>query len=346
MAKTNKAKILELCNTINKKSGDGTLYQLGSKHEVLNVPRWSTGIQDLDNIIGGGIPEGRVIEISGAESSGKTTLLHHLHSLHEMCLHMPVEGTFDASRARAFGNDKNLNIFRASCGEDAMNQTLLFAQAGMPLITIDSVPSLVPRDDMEKVNKGASKNTVEEQRLGGIARLLTKMLPSIEDACAITGTTVIFTNQLRDKMNAQPFGEKTQTTGGHKLKHACSIRLQIARKKWIEIPNNNPSNSAQMEKVGLIMKVKVAKSKVCNPFGECELPLFFHCGFVSFDEVPSIRADLMKTSKEFWKKNKVIPMSTLEEEEADEWDGMSEDDDNERTTFWREDEENEDDWSE
>ena len=104
---------------------------------------------------------------------------------------------------------------------------------------------------------------------------MNKYLPSIEEIIENTGTTVIFINQIRDKMGALMFGEKTDTPGGHKLKHSASLRIQVARRAWIEIPNKNPKNSAANEKVGLIMKCKVVKSKVCNPMGECEIPLFF-----------------------------------------------------------------------
>ena len=90
------------------------------------------------------------------------------------------------------------------------------------------------------------------------------------------------------------FGEKTDTPGGRKLKHACSLRIQVARRAWIEIPNKDPRNSATTEKIGLIMKCKVVKSKVSNPMGECEIPLFFDRGFVSFDDVPSIRKEIMQ----------------------------------------------------
>ena len=113
----------------------------------------------------------------------------------------------------------------------------------------------------------------------------------IEKIIEMTGTTLVFINQVRDKMNAMMFGEKTDTPGGRKLKHSCSIRIQVARRQWVEIPNKDPRNTARNEKVGLIMKFRVIKSKVCNPMGECEVPLFFDRGFVSFDEVNSIRKD-------------------------------------------------------
>ena len=314
MAKTNKERIIKLCNEINKKEGEGTVYSIGSKHANLKIKRWSTGIEELDNIIGGGMPEGRVVEIFGPESSGKTTLLYHLCGLHPLALDLPVEGTFDAERAKVFGNrPKQLLIFRAKYGEDAFNKVIKFGKAGIPLIGIDSVPSLVPKDDVEKVEKSALKDTIEEQRIGGTARLMNKYLPVVEEIIELTGTTLIFINQVRDKMNAMLFGEKTDTPGGRKLKHACSLRIQVARRAWIESPNKDPVNSAKTEKVGMIMKCKVVKSKICNPQGECEIPLFFDRGFVSFDDVPVIRKELMrKRAAEFGKR---VPKEFDEDEE-------------------------------
>lgn len=317
MAKTNKKAIIALCNSINKKEGEGSIYSIGSKNANLKINRWSTGIEDLDAIIGGGIPEGRIVEIFGAESSGKTTLLYHLCGLHELCLDIPIEGTFDAERAKVFGNKpKQMLIYRAKYGEDALNKTIKFAKAGMPLIGIDSVPSMTPKEDAEKVLKSAEKDSIEEQRIGGTARLLNKYLPTVEEIIEVTGTTVIFINQVRDKMNAMLFGEKTDTPGGRKLKHACSLRIQVARRAWIEIPNKDPRNSAKTEKIGLIMKCKVVKSKVSNPMGECEIPLIFDRGFVSFDEVPNIRKEIMKQrAQQFGKR---VPKEFADDEESEE----------------------------
>ena len=214
MALTNKEQIIKLCSNINKKEGEGSIYSIGSKHANLKINRWSTGIEDLDAIIGGGIPEGRTIEIFGPESSGKTTLLYHLMAMHDLALDIPGEGTFDADRAKVFGNrPKQLLVYRAKFGEDAMNKTIHFARAGIPVIGIDSVPSLVPKEDAEKVLKSADRDSIEEQRIGGTARLLNKYLPTIEEIIEVTGTSVIFINQVRDKMNAMMFGEKTDTPG-------------------------------------------------------------------------------------------------------------------------------------
>lgn len=314
MPKTDKEAIVRLCNQINKKEGEGSIYTIDSKFANLKIPRWSTGIEDLDAIIGGGMPEGRVIEVYGPEASGKTTLLYHLCGLQPLALDIPVEGTFDAARAKVFGNKpKQLLVYRAKFGEDALNKTIQFARAGIPLIGIDSVPSLVPKDDAEKVLKSAERDTIEEQRIGGTARLLNKYLPMIEEIIETTGTTLMFINQVRDKMNAMMFGEKTDTPGGRKLKHSCSLRVQVARRQWIEIPNKDPRNTASNEKVGLVMKFKVTKSKVCNPMGECEVPLFFDRGFVSFDDVTPIRKELMKKrAEEFGKRVTAKQLESIE----------------------------------
>jgi recombination protein RecA len=314
----NKQQIIKLCSDINKKEGEGTIYSIGSKHANLKINRWSTGIEDLDAIVGGGIPEGRVIEIFGPESSGKTTLLYHLMSMHSLALDIPVEGTFDAERASVFGNrPKQLLVYRARFGEDALNKSIKFAKAGIPIIGIDSVPSLVPKEDAEKVLKSSDKDSIEEQRIGGTARLLNKYLPTIEEIIEVTGTSIIFINQVRDKMNAMMFGEKTDTPGGRKLKHSASLRIQVARRAWIEIPNKNPKNSASTEKVGFIMKCKVVKSKVCNPMGECEIPCFFDRGFVSFDDVKEIRKELMKQRAEQYGR-RIKDISLDEDVEDDE----------------------------
>lgn len=317
MPRTNKEAIIKLCNDINKKEGEGSIYSIGSKHANLKINRWSTGIEDLDEIIGGGMPEGRVVEIFGPEGSGKTTLLYHLCGLQPMALDIPIEGTFDAERAKIFGNrPKQLLIYRAKYGEDAFNKSIKFAKAGIPLIGIDSVPSMVPKEDAEKVLKSAERDSIEEQRIGGVARLMNKYLPTVEEIIEVTGTTIIMVNQVRDKMNAMMFGEKTDTPGGRKLKHACSLRIQVARRQWIEIPNKNPKNSASTEKIGFVMKCKVVKSKISNPMGECEIPCFFDRGFVSFDEVKSVRAEIMRErAAQFGKR---VPKGFDEDDESEE----------------------------
>lgn len=211
--------------------------------------------------------------------------------------------TFDADRARVFGNrKKQMLIYRADYGEAAFNKAIKYAQLGIPLIVIDSVPSMQPKEDVEKMLSAVNKDAEAEFRIGGIARLMTKYLPALESVIEQTGTTVVFINQVRDKMGmVMPFGDTTTTPGGHKLKHACSIRIQVSRKQWIDIPNKNPFNTAAKERIGIIMKCKVVKSKVSNPGGECEIPMLFDRGFVPFSELDDIRKEIMKERREKYK---------------------------------------------
>lgn len=287
--------ISDICKEIEKKSGKGSIFAVG-KESNLSIPRWSTNIDNLDSIVGGGIPKGRIVEIFGQESSGKTSLVYWLMSLHKLGLYIPIEGAYDEARARAIGvQEKQMIVYRAQYGEEALDAVIKFAKAGVPIIALDSVPACQPREDAEKIEK----STDNELRMGGTARLFAKTLPIIERICEETETTLILVNQVRDNTKAlSMFQEQEITPGGRAIKFYSSIRIKVARRSWIEIPNKNPLVSAANEKVGLLMKCKVVKSKVCNPYGEAELPFFFDRGFVSYDDIKPIRAELMKARKE------------------------------------------------
>ena len=285
--------IQNVCKDIERKSGKGSIFLTG-KETRLEIPRWSTEIEALDNIIGGGMPKGRIVEIFGPESSGKTSLIYWLMSLHKLGVYIPIEGTYDEDRAISRGvKPKQMIVYRAQYGEEALNAVMKFAKAGVPIIAIDSVPACQPKEDIDKIEKDAGN----EARIGGVARLFSKTLPTIVHICEETGTTLILVNQVRDKMNAMLFGEKEDTPGGRAIKFYSSVRIKVARRAWIEIPNKNPAVSSDSEKVGIIMKAKISKSKVSNPFGEAELPFFFDRGFVSYDDIKPIRAELMKKRK-------------------------------------------------
>lgn len=286
--------IQSICKDLEKKSGKGSVFLTG-KNSTLKIPRWSTNIKALDDLIGGGMPKGRIIEIFGPESSGKTSLVYWLMSLHSLGCYIPIEGTYDEERAKSIGvKPKQMIVYRANYGEEALNAVIKFAKAGIPIIAIDSVPACQPKEDIDKIEKD-SKN---EMKIGGVARLFSKTLPSIVRICEETGTTLILVNQVRDKMNAMLFGEKDDTPGGRAIKFYSSVRIKVARRAWIEIPNKNPEISSESEKVGIIMKAKVSKSKVSNPFGEAELPFFFDRGFVSYDDIKKIRSEILKVRKE------------------------------------------------
>lgn len=285
--------IQNVCKDIERKSGKGSIFLTG-KETRLEIPRWSTEIEALDNIIGGGMPKGRIVEIFGPESSGKTSLIYWLMSLHKLGVYIPIEGTYDEDRAISLGvKPKQMIVYRAQYGEEALNAVMKFAKAGVPIIAIDSVPACQPKEDIDKIEKDAGN----EARIGGVARLFSKTLPTIVHICEETGTTLILVNQVRDKMNAMLFGEKEDTPGGRAIKFYSSVRIKVARRAWIEIPNKNPAVSSDSEKVGIIMKAKISKSKVSNPFGEAELPFFFDRGFVSYDDIKPIRAELMNKRK-------------------------------------------------
>ena len=285
--------IQNVCKDIERKSGKGSIFLTG-KETRLEIPRWSKEIGALDKIIGGGMPKGRIVEIFGPESSGKTSLIYWLMSLHKLGVYIPIEGTYDEDRAISLGvKPKQMIVYRAQYGEEALNAVMKFAKAGVPIIAIDSVPACQPKEDIDKIEKDAGN----EARIGGVARLFSKTLPTIVHICEETGTTLILVNQVRDKMNAMLFGEKEDTPGGRAIKFYSSVRIKVARRAWIEIPNKNPAVSSDSEKVGIIMKAKISKSKVSNPFGEAELPFFFDRGFVSYDDIKPIRAELMKKRK-------------------------------------------------
>lgn len=297
MTKVDLKEIQSICKDIEKKSGKGSIFLTG-KDKGWSIPRWSTEIEDLDSLVGGGFPKGRIVEIYGPESSGKTSLVYWLMSLHKLGVYIPIEGTYDEQRAISLGvNPKQMIVYRAEYGEEALNAVVRFAKAGIPIIAIDSVPACQPKEDMDKFEKGAEN----EARIGGVARLFSKMLPTIQRVCEQSGTTLILVNQVRDKMNAMLFGEKEDTPGGRAIKFYSSIRIKVARRAWIDIPNKNPAVSAQTEKVGIIMKAKITKSKVSNPFGEAELPFFFDRGFVSYEDVKPIRNEIMQLRREQFK---------------------------------------------
>lgn len=300
MNRENFQKIMMLCKKIEDKQGKGSIYSLGSSLANAGVSRWSTCIEDLNGVLGGGMPCGRMVEIYGPESSGKTSLAYFLCGLHELALFIPAEGTFDAERARVFGNrPKQLLVYRnCKYAEDIIDKIMDFSEAGIPLIVVDSVPGMVCKSQYEQTRKEPEK---QPQR-GQLAALFSRTLKNVEDIIEISGTTIIFINQVRDKMDALMFGDKTQTPGGRALKHYSSVRIQVGRKSWIEIPNKNPANTAEHEKIGLITKCKVVKSKICNPYGECELPMIFNHGYISHDDIDSIRKEMMKAGKEKYKK--------------------------------------------
>lgn len=315
MAGVDKKKLMSTLKALEKEYGDGSVYSVDSKKATLDIPRWSTGIEDFDKIIGGGMPYGRIIEISGPESAGKTSLAYHLMAQHDVAVDIPVEGTFDNERAKVFGNRKGqLIIRRAEYGEQCLEAVMAFADAGVPCITIDSVPHMIPRKQFEE------PDMEKENQLGRVAAMLSSNLPKVALRCEKTMTTLIMINQVRDNIGGFMFGPKTHTPGGWALKHACSLRIQVNRVSWIKVPNKDPKNSSSDETVGIVMKVKVIKSKVSNPMGECVLTMFFDRGFVPNDDMKAIRQQIMQERNEFYKNSPKKSKAIVEEDDNEDDD--------------------------
>ncbi len=252
---------------INKKYGAGTIFLLGSKYQSSQLPKKPTGIAALDEVIGGGLPEGRLIEILGRESAGKTSLLYHIMGQYKARLFVNMEGTFDPERAAVFGNVVGKGAFflsRPYWGEACWDIVEGAAESGIPLIGIDSVPAMIPKAVYEE------KNIDHNARLGAVAKLMSERLPVLAAKAEKSGSTVVFVNQLRDTIGAMPFAEQTHTPGGRALKHWLSLRLEVAHRGFITKKN---------QKVGIISRVLVKKSKVGNPGGICELELIWGTGF-------------------------------------------------------------------
>lgn len=321
MAKVDKKKIAAAFKKIEKEYGKGSIYSIDSAASNFTCPKWSTGLEDLDHILGGaedpgngGLPYGRIVEISGAEGSGKTTLAYHLMAQHEVAVDIPAEGTFDMKRAKVFGNEKGqLFVQNVDWAEQALEILIQYAEAQVPVVVLDSLPFLMTKSEYQEVD--FEKQGQQSQLAGLLARKLSK----IEKVLEANNTTWIVINQLRDKRNAALFGKKTYTPGGRAIKHAYSVRLEVARTDWIYVPNKDIRISASRVPIGFYMKVKVEKSKVCIPLGECMLAVIFDRGFVPVDEVPTIRKEIMKANNErFKKKGNLKSLAGKEYEEEDD----------------------------
>lgn len=274
-----KTKVIKLIQDIEKKYGKGAIYALGSKYENSAIPRVTSNISDLDSAIGGGIPTGRLIEIYGPYSSGKTSLAYHLIAQFPIGVFIDAEGTFDGDRARLFGcKPGRVFIRRPQWGEQAFEDIFRCVDAGIPIIVVDSIPALIPRKDFEE------SNMEKAPEIGMVARLMSRKLPVLATKCEKTGSTVILINQVRDRINAMMFQDPYQTPGGNALKHMCSLRIKIQRKGWLTDP--------KLGKFGQISKIQVVKSKVCPPFREAEIPLIFNRGFVDHNQMRQIIKEL------------------------------------------------------
>jgi recombination protein RecA len=274
-------KIAYIIDEITAIYGKDSVRLLGDKEKV--IARITTGLPELDAIIGGGIPCGRLVELYGVESSGKTSLAMQIASNFEKVAYINMEDFIEDSRLQMFGIEKGKFIIHDNLkyGEDAYDVMIKYAQVGIPLIILDSVPNLIPKAIFEEKDP-------EKQSRADIARLNSRLLPRLIAPAEKSGTTIIFINQARDNLAGMMYGDPVSTMGGHMLKHLASLRIKMSRKQWVKVSD---------ETMGQISKVIIKKSKVSPPYGNAELPFIFEHGFCRHEDMKKIMIEIRKNRK-------------------------------------------------